>query len=426
MARVFIAGASGFIGRHLAVALAARGHEVTGAGRAAVAVTTTGCARQVLLDYQSPARDAWARELTRVDVVINAVGILRESGGQTFDALHVRGPQALFAAAATAGVRRIIQVSALGADADAVAVYHRSKRQADEFLAALPLDWAIVQPSLVYGPGGSSATMFDTLASLPLMAVPGDGQQRVQPVYIDDLIELLTRLVESPVEVRCRIAAVGPRPLTLREFLQELRAALGFGPTLTWRVPRVLIRIGAWLGERVPGVMLDRETLGMLERGNTAPAAPFEQWLGRAPRPVSAFITPDERSARHQSATLQWLAPLLRVGVAAMWLIAAITSLGLYPVDASLELLRTLGAPATLAPVLLFGAAFLDFALGVLTLLPRRHRLLWDVQILLVLTYTLIISVWLPHLWLEPFGPVAKNLPILALLLLLRQLEDRR
>jgi DoxX-like protein len=91
-----------------------------------------------------------------------------------------------------------------------------------------------------------------------------------------------------------------------------------------------------------------------------------------------------------------------------------------------LELLRQIGASATAAPVLLIGGAAFDLALGVLTLLPRRRQSLWTVQIVLVLLYTAIISVFLPGLWLEPFGPVAKNVPILALLLMLWQLEERR
>ena len=109
-----------------------------------------------------------------------------------------------------------------------------------------------------------------------------------------------------------------------------------------------------------------------------------------------------------------------------MWFIAGLTSLGLYPIEDSLELLRGIGAPPALAPVLLSGAAMLDLLLGTLTLLPRRPRHLWSAQIWLVITYTLIITLLLPRLWLEPFGPVAKNLPILALLLLLRRLEGPR
>ena len=72
------------------------------------------------------------------------------------------------------------------------------------------------------------------------------------------------------------------------------------------------------------------------------------------------------------------------------------------------------------------GAALLDIALGLLTLWPRAPRWLWSAQIALVLAYTAIITWKLPALWLEPFGPVVKNLPILALLVLMRELRIRR
>ena len=96
-----------------------------------------------------------------------------------------------------------------------------------------------------------------------------------------------------------------------------------------------------------------------------------------------------------------------------MWLIAGIVSLG--PQSGRAWSCCGRSAPRRrVAPVLLIGAAIFDIALGVLTLLPRRPPLLWTAQILLVLVYTAIISVFLPELWLEPFGPVAKNMPILV------------
>jgi hypothetical protein len=140
---------------------------------------------------------------------------------------------------------------------------------------------------------------------------------------------------------------------------------------------------------------------------------------------VSRFVPASETGRHWREAALGWLLPLLRVSVAAMWIIAAVVSAGLYPVADSIALLRSIGAPAGLAPVLLAGAVALDLALGLLTLSPWRPRWLWSAQIALVLAYTAIITVKLPALWLEPFGPVAKNLPILAMLLLLRQLDAR-
>jgi len=165
---VLIAGASGFIGARLAAACVAAGDTVVCASRNGREPGLPGT-RHARLDYTAmPAAERLAEMLDGVDVVVNAVGILRERGAQTFEALHVTGPAALFSAAARAGVRRIVQVSALGAEDGASARYHSSKHRADLALATLPVDWVIVQPSLVYGAGGTSARLFEFLASLPV------------------------------------------------------------------------------------------------------------------------------------------------------------------------------------------------------------------------------------------------------------------
>jgi uncharacterized protein YbjT (DUF2867 family)/uncharacterized membrane protein YphA (DoxX/SURF4 family) len=421
--RVLIAGASGFVGRHLVEAFAARGHEIICAGRRPPRDAPNGCLQTVTMDFAVPAADRWVRDLAGVDVVVNAIGILRETASQPFDSLHVRGPIALFAAASAAGIRRVIQISALGADARAQSRYHRSKHEADRVLMESSMDWVIVQPSLVYGPGGTSARLFDMLAALPIIPLPAGGLQMVQPVHIDDLADVVVHLAEDPASLRCVLPVVGPRPLTLKDFLLALRQALGLGVTATLRVPRACMNTAARLAEWIPGMLLTRETLAMLERGNTASAAPLAEQLGHAPRDVARFVPGAVRLAARTAIATRWVAPLLRLAIAAMWLIAGIVSLGFESVQGSVDLLASIGIPVTLAPLTLFGAAGLDLVFGVWTLLPWRPRALWSAQIVLVVLYTLVITLWLPQLWLEPFGPVAKNLPILAALLLLRQIE---
>lgn len=422
--KVLVVGATGFIGSRLVTALVAGGHEVRCASRQRP--QSMECEHWVPLDYSRLPTPMVLREtVSGRQVVINAVGILRESGRQTFNALHDQGPRALFAACVAAGVPRIIQISALGATADAASRYHRSKYEADRYLMETPTDWAIVQPSLVYGPGGTSARLFDTLASLPVMLLPGDGVQRVQPVHVDDLTATLLRLVESPATLQCALPVVGPSPVSLREFLVGLRAALGEPRARELRVPGGLMATIARVGDHLPNGLLDTETLDMLERGNTADASSVRQWLGRDPRPVSRFIPAAEAGMHRRAAALTWLMPLMRAGVAAMWFAAALVSLGPYPIPDSLARLQSVGASAGWAPILLVGAIAFDFVMGVLSLWPRRPRWLWSAQILLVLAYTAIITWKIPEFWLDPFGPIAKNIPILTLLLLLRQLDRR-
>jgi uncharacterized protein YbjT (DUF2867 family) len=418
--RILLTGCSGFIGSHLVPALRAQGHEVICAVRGGAHGESL---RSIRVDFtQDVDAKTWIPRLAGVEAVINAVGILRESRAQTFEAIHVRSPQALFDACVAAGVRRVVQVSALGADQDASSRYHLSKRRADEHLAGLPLDWTIVQPSLVFGPGGTSARLFMGLASLPWIALPGDGNQIVQPIHIEDLVAGIVAVLESPGALRRRIAFVGPESMSLRTFLCELRRGMGLGNSRFVPIPLGWMRLVA----RLPiGGLLDSETLGMLMRGNFGDAAPLQELLRRRLREVRAFVPPSYASPLRMAAELQWLMPLLRWSIGLVWIATAVVSFGVYPVESSVTLLARVGVPAVAAPLLLYGAAVMDLIFGIGTLFLRKRRMLWLAQIAAIALYTLIITWRLPEFWLHPFGPILKNLPMLAGILLLYRLERR-
>ena len=418
--RVLVAGASGFIGHALAEALARDGHEVIRASRRG----------ELAVDFaQAPDAAWWVARLAGVDAVVNAVGILREAQGQSFEALHARAPAELFRACAQAGVGLIVQVSALGADAAARTRYQLTKKAADDALRALPVRAAIVQPSLVYGPAGSSAALFDALAAAPLLMLPRGGRMPVQPVHHEDVVDGVVKLLREPPDGVVTLAFVGPQAMTLREYLARLRAALGIGgraPVLPFPVPlfRAFARVAGWL----PGSFLDRETAQMLLAGNEADATPFARLLGRAPRDVAQFIPDAQREAARTRAVLGVWLPVLRVTLAAMWIWTGIVSLGLYPVQDSLALLARVGLHGTPALAALYGAAGLDIALGVLTLALPAHRRgwLWGAQLLLIAGYTVLITAFLPEQWLHPYGPVSKNLPVAAAIALLWAAEAHR
>jgi hypothetical protein len=304
-----------------------------------------------------------------------------------------------------------------------VSRYHLTKKRADDHLACLPLRWVIVQPSLVFGEGGRSAALFTQLAALPLIPVPGDGDQRVQPIHVDDLIAAIVRLIDSRDHDRQRVPAVGPEPLTLRDMLGTFRRALGLGEAHFLRVPIALVRTAATAADRLPGVLLDRESLGMLVRGNVAPPALITTVLGRPPRPVSAFIEPTRARAIANEARLAWLLPLLRMSVGIVWIVTAVVSLGLYPVEDSYALLAQVGLTGLPATLALYGAALLDLVFGIGVFVMRDRRWLWRAQMALIVAYSIIIAIRLPEYWLHPFGPLLKNVPLLAAILLLHEFE---
>jgi uncharacterized protein YbjT (DUF2867 family)/uncharacterized membrane protein YphA (DoxX/SURF4 family) len=426
--RLLICGASGFIGRHLGRELLRQGHTVVALARRPRPGARTDYASELLRGDM--ARDLtpedWLPRLAGLDAVVNAVGILRERGPQTFERLHVQGPIALFDACARAGVPRVLQISALGADEGARSRYHLSKREADEHLLSLPLDATVVQPSLVYGPGGASATMFTAWASLPWVPLPQSGGQRVQPLHIDDLVHALRALLERRDAGGQRLALVGPHELSLRELLATLREGLRLGPPRWIEVPAPLVRSAVALGSHWPGALADQETLAMMERGNTAPADATTALLGHAPRPVQAFIEPERADIERTHARLAWLLPLLRLSLAAVWIATGVLSFGLYPVADSHALLARVGLTGPMASIALYGAATLDLALGIATLAGRGRPWVWWSQIVLMLGYMALITWALPEFWLHPFGPILKNLPMLAAVALLLALEKPR
>ncbi len=280
---VLLTGASGFIGSHLASALRAAGYVVIAARRSIEAGTA---AVQADFARDLSARD-WLPKLAGIDALVNAVGILREHGAQTFESIHKRAPQALFTACVAAGVRRIVQISALGADRGTTR-YFLTKRAADDYLATLPLEWTIVRPAPVFGPGSANTRLFSSLARLPVVPLPGRGEQRMQPIHIDDLTEAVVRALGDASLNHTRIDLMGPQSLTLREILAGLRTTMHRGPPRFLPIPMPLVRAGAHVAGWVPMSPLDSETLAMLEAGTSGNPTATCQLLGRSPRSISS------------------------------------------------------------------------------------------------------------------------------------------
>lgn len=429
--RVLLTGATGLIGGAILQALLREGHHVLCAVREPGRLPDHGprCVGTAVDLATMPAADWWVPRLRGVDAVVNAVGILREDHRQTFEALHDRAPAELFRACARAGVRCVVQVSALGAEANAATPYFRTKRVADEVLRSLPLAGAIVQPSLVFSPQGPSTALFLTLGSAPLLLFPLRGGMQVQPVHLDDVVAgVMAVLAAPPVRIET-IAFVGPAPLLLRDYFAALRLQIGLGRgPLVLPMPVALFRWGARIAGHVPGSALDPDTARMLLQGNAASPERFTQLLGRRPRGAEAFIPPRQGATLRARAVLGWAQPLLRVALAGLWIWTAIVSFGLYPVEDSRALLARVGLHGAPASAALYGAAALDLLLGLLTLAaPARWRSrVWLAQLALVAGYTALVTVFLPEYWLHPYGPVSKNLPIMAAIALLWALEPRR
>lgn len=275
--KILLTGASGFIGGHIRDALERAGH------------TVYAVDRHHGIDFnQMLEEEDWLPFLQDIEVVINSVGIIVERKGQSFQKLHKQAPVALFRASADANVKRIIQISALGADEAAFTPYQLTKRAADETLRDLPLDWFILRPSLVYGEGSASLAMFQRMAAFPVLALADGGKQLVQPVHVSDLVATVIRCLESEQSKRT-LDVVGPYALSLGEWLQIMRKKQGKGEIVFLPIPFGLVDLFSRLARFVLPI-LHPDNLRMLQRGNTADAKPLSEFLGRSPLNVEEAL----------------------------------------------------------------------------------------------------------------------------------------
>ena len=286
--KILLCGASGFVGRHLEKALLEAGHQVTRG------VRQPRNTNDVAIDYRNDTEIAtWIPRLSGIEAVVNAVGVLRDSKAQPMDKLHDAVPRALFAAAAQSGVKRIVQISALGVGTGIPTAYMQTKQKADDFLQTLNVDWAILRPSLIYGKDGASTRMFMLLAQLPMMMLPGAGKQVVQPVHIDDIAQAVVNLLASGTAtppLRSIIECVGAEEVTLAGLITSYRQQRGKSDPLVIAVPKIMLNSMAWLGDRIPAMPVGSDTLLMLAAGSSGNAERFSQLLGHAPHSYREFL----------------------------------------------------------------------------------------------------------------------------------------
>ncbi len=288
-------GGHGFLGRHLVWKLARRGTTIRIAARdpdKASFLKTAGAVGQILPWPVDLADDhSVARAVDGATLVVNLVGILYESRGSSFQALHAEAPGRIARAAAATGARRMAQVSAIGADPRAPAEYARTKAAGEQaVLAAFP-DATILRPSIVFGPEDNFFNQFAQMAMIaPALPLIGGGTSRFQPVYVGDVADAILAALDRPDATGKIYELGGPEVLTFRQCLTRMLAEIRRSRLLV-PIPWAIAGLQARVLEKLPKPLLTRDQLAMLKTDNVVtPGMPGLVDLGVSPTPLDVIL----------------------------------------------------------------------------------------------------------------------------------------
>lgn len=238
--RLAVTGGTGFVGSHLVDVATAAGHQVVALTRREQEARD-GVA---WIDGDLSDRAALERLVSGADAVIHVAGVITAHSAEAFEKGNVEGTLAMLAAATAGGVRRFVHVSSLAAREPKLSLYGASKARAEELVFGSGLDWAIVRPPAVYGPGDKETLELFRMAKLGVMLMPPKG--RISVIHADDLARLLLALAapEAPAGILAEPDDGKPGGWSHREFARALGAAVGTKPAIV-SSPGILLRLAA-------------------------------------------------------------------------------------------------------------------------------------------------------------------------------------
>lgn len=281
---VLVTGATGYVGNYVVKALLEAGHAVTAVSRKGAKSSTAsgknlGTVTGVKYVVADVGSGSGVLDAVRgCDVIVNLVGIIAQRGEQTFQRVHVDGTRHLIEAAESLGIKRFVQMSALGAAAGAASRYSATKFEAEELLRKSDLEWTIFRPSLIFGVGDDFfGRVLKNLVATPVVPQIGDGLFPFRPVWVGDVAQCFAQALSNPATIGQTYDLVGPKEYTFRQLLDLEMDVLGGrkpvvpAPIFLMDLAVPLMQI---LGSLAP---ITTDQYAMLKAGNTADPTKMQQ-----------------------------------------------------------------------------------------------------------------------------------------------------
>ena len=289
---ILVTGGSGYVGSHIIRRLANAGREVRALVRDRRRAEREARLNGLSVDWVEAdvtRPDSLSEAFSGATIVIHTVAIAIERPGRTYERINVEGTANVLSAAKSAGARRFINMSQLGAQPNLPYRFLASKGKAQEWVAESGLDWTAFRPSVIWGPEDEFANTFARLAQLTPLIFPivGDGQSKFEPVWIEDVVTCVEKALDDKSTFKREFELGGPEVLTLeqieRRTLSALRARRAFV-----RFPIPLIRVVVTLMERLlPAPPVTRSLLEQLAVDNVTSKNEISLFVDK-PRPFTS------------------------------------------------------------------------------------------------------------------------------------------
>ena len=277
--KIFLAGGTGFVGGHVRRALLAKGHSV----RLLVHKRSAGVeAGEEEVEGDATLLPSFIDAVAGCDATVNLIGIIREfpSRGLTFQRLHVEATRNIISAARSAGVKRHLQMSALGTALDSSSGYFKSKFAGEEAVKGSGLDYTIFRPSIVFGPKDDFINQLaGYLRSFPAMPVIGDGEYQMQPISADDVARCFAESLEKLETIGRTYELCGPDRMSYNALLDTIGRAIGMQKVRKIKNPLALMRLIVPAMERFSFFPITSDQITMLVQGTVCDGS-WQQTFG--------------------------------------------------------------------------------------------------------------------------------------------------